>query len=196
MRVLIGCEYSAVEREAFHKRGHDAWSCDMLFTAIPGQHIRGDVMDAVRSRVWDCIILHPPCTKIALCSNGTYGANKSRHKERTESLDWTEALWRLAISVCGKVALENPKNMLGARIGPCTQKIQPWQFGHSEQKETWLWLHGLPPLVETNNVYESMMKLPKKLRERVHYMSPGSNRGHKRSLSYKGIASAMADQWK
>ena len=30
MKVLIACEYSGVVREAFRKRGHDAWSCDLL----------------------------------------------------------------------------------------------------------------------------------------------------------------------
>jgi hypothetical protein len=86
-------------------------------------------------------------------------------------------------------------NVLGAKIGKRTQAIQPYQFGHTEQKETWFWLHGLPPLTATKNVYEQMMKLPKQKRERLHYLSPGPNRGKERSRTFKGIAKAMADQW-
>ena len=34
MKVLVGCEYSGRVREAFRKRGHDAWSCDLLERAL------------------------------------------------------------------------------------------------------------------------------------------------------------------
>ena len=30
MRVLIACEYSGKVREAFRRRGHEAYSCDLL----------------------------------------------------------------------------------------------------------------------------------------------------------------------
>lgn len=33
-------------------------------------------------------------------------------------------------------------------------------------------LKGLPKLTETNNVKEAMMLLPKKERERLHYLAP------------------------
>jgi hypothetical protein len=84
---------------------------------------------------------------------------------------------------------------LGSRIGKRSQAIQPYQFGHLEQKETWLWLHGLPLLTETNNVFDEMMKLPRKERERIHFMSPSESRGHERSRTFTGIADAMAEQW-
>jgi hypothetical protein len=86
-------------------------------------------------------------------------------------------------------------NVLGAKIGKRTQVIQPYQFGHMEQKETWLWLHGLSPLDPTKNVYNRMMKLPRKKRERLHYLSPGPNRGKERNRTFMGIAEAMAEQW-
>ena len=86
-------------------------------------------------------------------------------------------------------------NVLGTKIGKRTQAIQPYQFGHMEQKETWFWLHGLPLLTPTKDVYEQMMKLPRKKRERLHYLSPGPNRGKERSRTFKGIANAMANQW-
>lgn len=86
-------------------------------------------------------------------------------------------------------------NVLGPEMGKRSQAIQPYQFGHKEQKETWLWLHGLPPLVPTKNVREQMMRLPRKERERLHYLSPGPDRAKERSRTYNGIAKAMAEQW-
>ena len=86
-------------------------------------------------------------------------------------------------------------NVLGAKIGKRTQAIQPYQFGHKEQKETWLWLHGLPPLTSVKDVYAQMMKLPRKKRERLHYLSPGPDRAKERSRTFTGIADAMAEQW-
>lgn len=86
-------------------------------------------------------------------------------------------------------------NVLGTKIGKRTQTIQPYKFGHKEQKETWLWLHGLPPLKSTKNVYEQMMKLPRKHRERLYYLSPGPGRAKERSRTFTGIADAMAEQW-
>jgi hypothetical protein len=64
-----------------------------------------------------------------------------------------------------------------------------------EQKKTGLFLHGLLPLVETDNVFEAMMELPKNVRERLHYLPPSSDRWKIRSTTYQGIADAMAKQW-
>lgn len=68
-------------------------------------------------------------------------------------------------------------------------------FGHMEQKKTGLWLHNLDPLTETDNVYEAMMQLPKRERERLHYLPPTKDRWKLRSKTYKGIGEAMANQW-
>lgn len=97
------------------------------------------------------------------------------------------------------VAMENPASVLfpalRSRRGAKVQYVQPWMFGHPEQKKTGFALHGLPPLVETDNVYEYMMTLPKKERERIFYMSPGADRGKERARFFTGLAAAMADQW-
>lgn len=193
-RILVACEFSGTVRDAFAAKGWDAWSCDLLPSETGGQHFQCDAME-VLNRDWDLIMLHPPCTKIALCGNSTYGKGMPKHAERAASLDWTESIWRKAVAACPCVGLENPKNVLGARIGKRTQVIQPWQFGHLEQKETWFWLHGLPRLKPTRVVFDEMMKLPRKERERIHFMSPGENRGHERSRTFTGIAAAMAEQW-
>lgn len=164
MKILIGCEYSATVRDAFSALGHDAWSCDLLPSERGGKHLQCDVFQALEGSRWDLIILHPPCTKIALCGNRNYGVGKPRHDERISAIDWTTRLWRRACELCRRVALENPKNVMGAYIGKKTQTIHPWQFGHPEQKETWIWLHGLPELVPTNDVHKKMMELPRRER--------------------------------
>lgn len=96
LRVLVGCEFSGIVRDAFKDRGHDAWSCDLLATEIEGQHLRMDIELSIRSQQWDLIILHLPCTAIALCGNSTYGKGMPKHEKRIESIDWTAYMWRLA----------------------------------------------------------------------------------------------------
>lgn len=204
MRILVACEYSATVRDAFRARGHDAWSCDLLPTeGDPLWHIQGDCKEAIASRHWDLIIIHIPCTAMCVAGNGTYGLNndgspKPRHNERIEALAWSLSVWNLACCMSPRVALENPASTIFPalrRRGAFIQYVQPYQFGHMEQKKTGLATNGLPRLRGTNNVYDEMMKLPKKERERIHYMSPGPDRGKERARFYKGIAEAMADQW-
>ncbi len=199
-RILVACEYSATIRDAFRARGHDAWSNDILETeGNPEWHIQGDCHDAIKSRHWDMIILNVPCTKMALCGNRHYGRGKPLHHERLAAIDWTLETVRLALNEAQCVVLENPasvifpilRNDLGAHV----QYVQPWQFGHPEQKKTGLALWGLNPLAETSNVYQQMITLPISQRERIFYMSPGEHRGHLRSKFYTGFADAMASQW-
>lgn len=194
MRILIACEFSGTVRDAFIKRGHDAVSCDLLPTETPGPHIQDDCVAVICREVFDMIIMHPPCTKIALSGNGTYGRGKPRHQERLDAIIWTRDLYIIATNRCNRVAMENPKNVMGREIGDHTV-IHPYQFGHKEQKETWLWLHGLPPLVPTHDVYDEMMALPREERERIFRLPPSKDRGHIRSVTYQGIANAMAEQW-
>ena len=92
-----------------------------------------------------------------------------------------------------KIAIENPVSVIGSYIRKSDQTINPYQYGHPEQKRTCLWLKNLPKLKETNNVYEDMMKLPVSQRERIHWL--GSKKGKERSKFYPGIAQAMAEQW-
>lgn len=199
MNWLICCEYSDTVGSEFRKLGHLAITNDIIPTeGFPRWHIQGDCKDAIRSRRWDGIIIHIPCTGMAVCGNSTYAKGAPRHNERLEAVEWSLSVWDLALEHADRVALENPASVIFPflrRKGADVQYIQPYEFGHLEQKKTGLALHGLPRLKPTNNVYEEMMKLPKNVRERVHYMPPGPNRGKERARFYKGIAEAMADQW-
>lgn len=195
MNILIGCEYTGTVRDAFAALGHNAYSCDLLRSEKPGNHLQMDVIKAIKYGGWDMIGLHLPCTAIALCGNSTYGKGMVKNKERINSIRWTSFVYDLARFVCPLVYFENPANVMGPYIGKKTQSIQPYEYGHPEKKLTWLWLNGLPQLIGTNNVYEEMMLLPKCKRERIHYMSNVDNRGLERSRTFSGVAEAMASQW-
>lgn len=180
MRVLVACEFSGVVREAFRFRGHDAWSCDLLPSELPGQHYQCDVRK-VLFRQWDLMIAHPPCTHLAVS-----GARWFKYKQR-EQFDALEFVRLLLNAPIPRIALENPISIISSRIRKPDQIIQPWQFGHGETKATCLWLKNLPLLKPTNIVSGRD--------NRIHRMPPGPERWKARSLTYSGIAAAMAEQW-
>jgi hypothetical protein len=162
-----------------------------------------DAVDAIYYRYWDLMIAHPPCTFLA--NSGAKHLYVGMKKENgVDSTRWrkmqkaAQFFKNLLESDVPFIAVENPV-MLGYAVEIIGQKpsqtIQPYQFGHMEQKATCLWLRNLPKLAETNNVYDEMMKLPKRERERVHHMPPSETRQRDRSVTYEGIARAMADQW-
>lgn len=180
MKVLVGCEFSGTVRDAFIARGHDAMSCDLLPTDAPGPHYQGDVRDVLGAG-WDLAIFHPPCTHLAVSGARWF---KDKAALQPAALDFVRALLAAPIP---RIALENPVSIISSRVRRPDQVIQPWQFGHGETKATCLWLHGLPLLVPTNCV-------PGR-EARVHLLPPGPDRWKLRSLTYPGIAAAMADQW-
>jgi len=194
LKVLVACEYSGRVRDAFAKMGHFAMSCDLLPTDAPGLHYQGDIFDVI-DQGWDLLIAHPPCTY--LTNSGVCWLHKdpSRWALLDEGAAFFKALMECSIP---RKCIENPIQHKYAkeRIGrKQSQVIQPWMFGHMEQKATCLWLEGLPLLQPTNNVKDEMMQLPKRERERLHYLPPSADRWKLRSTTYQGIADAMAAQW-
>lgn len=185
MNVLIGFEESQEVCKAFVAKGHNAYSCDLKPCSgrLPDRHLQMDIFKAINMKKWDLIILHPPCTYTALCGNRWYYDGPLRQ----EGIDLCRRAWEAACSVCGLVALEQPKTIMQRYIGKRSQTIHPWQFGHGETKETWLWLKGLPLLVPTEIVDGRENKIWK--------MPPSKNRSELRSKTYPGIARAIADQW-
>lgn len=192
MRVLVACEFSGTVREAFATRGHDAWSCDLLHTDRPGQHYQCDVQDVI-SQSWDLMVAHPPCTYLA--NSGVRwlygGKGTERDTERWQKMELASCFFRQLLHAdIDMICVENPimhryaLEIIGRR---CDQIIQPWQFGHGETKATCLWLKNLSPLQPTNIVNGR--------KGRVHFESPGQDRWKRRSVTYPGIADAMAAQW-
>lgn len=196
LNVLVACEYSGRVREAFAALGHNAMSCDLLPTEVPGNHYQGDVRDVLYEE-WDLMIAHPECTYLTNAGVCHLHKDPSRWPKLFEGAAFFKLL--LDAKHIPMRAIENPimhkyaKTLIGGVSQ--SQVIQPYMFGHMEQKATCLWLDGLELLEPTNNVKEEMMQLPKNQRERLHYLPPSPDRWKERSRTYPGIADAMALQW-
>jgi hypothetical protein len=194
-RVLVGCEFSGTVRDAFARKGWDAWSCDLLPTESPGNHFQCDVLD-VLGMGWDLAIFHPPCTY--LTSSGLHWNKRvpGREQKTQESLDFVKALLAAPIPM---IALENPIGRIGTAIRPADQVIQPYEYGHDASKATCLWLKGLPPLRPTQWVSPRIVNGKKRWGNQTdtgqNKLGPSEDRWKIRSYTYPGIATAMAEQW-
>lgn len=212
MNILIACEESQRVCKAFRDHGFNAFSADIQEPSggYPEWHIHGDVLKVLNKHCdqcnkilfytldgefhvvdkWDLIIAHPPCTHLAVS-----GARWFKEGVKPISLQnqAAEFFMKFINADCEHIAVENPVCVMSTKYRKPDQIINPWQFGHLEQKKTCLWLKNLPKLHETNNVYEEMMKLPEKERAKVWWL--GSNHSKERSKTYIGIANAMAEQW-
>ena len=191
MKVLVACEYSGTVRDAFIAQGHEAMSCDILPTDVPGPHYQGDVRDVLDDG-WDLMIAHPPCTYLSnagarfLYPKGKL--NKARFKQGMEGRAFFMTLWNADIP---RIAIENPTPSKIFALLPNTQVIQPYEFGHPVQKRTCLWLKGLPPLRPTR-----VVKNPQSSKIPGNWFNKGGkDRQKNRAKTFDGIARAMAFQW-
>lgn len=186
MKVLVACEYSGTVRDAFIKAGHEAMSCDLLPTDKEGPHYQGNVFDIIDDN-WDLMIAHPPCTYLTNSGVRWLYTNQLRWKDLIDGAVFFRRLLKANIP---KIAIENPimhkyaKDIIGVDQA---QTIQPWQFGHGETKGTCLWLKNLPLLKPTDIVDGRI--------GRIHSLPPSEDRWKLRSITYQGIADAMAAQW-
>lgn len=180
--MLVACEFSGTVRDAFIKHGHEAMSCDLLPSDAPGPHYQGDVRD-VLDYPWDLMIAHPPCTDLSVS-----GARHFKRKKLTGAQQASVSFFMvLAKSTIPRIAIENPVSIISSLYRKPDQVIQPWQFGHGETKATCLWLKNLPLLKPT--------LIADGRENRIHRMPPSDDRWKKRSITYQGIADAMAEQW-
>lgn len=200
LNVLVACEESATVRDAFRRRGHNAWSCDLTQTrGDPRWHVVADAREvAYYPRKFgipqpDLLIAHPPCTRLA-----NSGVRWLHERNLWADLDAAAALFNdLRNAPIERRGTENPVPHKYARalIGRYTQCVQPWMFGHRETKATCFWLDNLPPLTPTRIVGPPKTKAERKEFAVVHRTPPGPNRERDRSKTYQGIADAMAEQW-
>lgn len=206
MKVLIACEFSGIVRDAFAARGHDAWSCDLLPTERPGNHIQGDVL-TVLDQGWDLMIAHPPCTYISYAGTRWWN-DPGRCKKRLEALEFFRELWEAPIE---KICLENPRSCASPTVAKHSQAIEPYHFGDEATKPTWLWLKNLPLLAhfKTTTLFNEqthvgrgefvyhVTKSGKVKGDSKWYYSlpPSEQRAKVRAATFPGIAKAMAEQW-
>jgi len=176
----VACEFSGKVRDAFAAQGHYAVSCDLIDSWQPkGYHIKDDVRRHLEWG-WDMMVAFPPCTYLAR-SGSRFWWNT---QEMESALDFVDCLMQAPIP---RICIENPIGAISTYIKKPTQIIQPWQFGHGEVKRTCLWLKNLPKLKPTDIVDG---RYPKS-----HNMSDNWYRAAVRSITYDGIADAMAAQW-
>lgn len=180
MKILVACEFSGRVRDAFILKGHDATSCDLLDSDSPGPHYKGPVED-ILYQPWDMLIAHPPCTHLAVSGARWF---KDKQEEQSKALEFVAILMFNHIH---KICIENPISIISTVFSKPDQIIQPWQYGHGETKATCLWLKNLP-LLKPTNIVEGRDN-------RVHREPPSPDRWKKRSITYQGIADAMAEQW-
>lgn len=195
MKILIACEFSGIVRDCFIAMGHDAVSCDTLPTEALGPHHQGDVLE-ILDQGWDMMIAHPPCTYLS--SSGLHWNKRQpeRALKTEDALLFVKALWDAPIE---RVCIENPVGCINTRLPfmPKPQYIQPYDFGEDASKKTGLWTRGLPLLVGEEKIEPRIVKgLPRWDNQSDAGQSRlGGGDGHKRSVTYFGIAYAMASQW-
>lgn len=219
MLVLIGCETSGLVREQFRKRGHVAFSCDIL-PADDGSpyHLQMDIFAALSLCRWDLLICHPPCTFLTVSANkylkddpgvklkpGTlYGA--ARRAARAEAIHFATRLWRC--DQAGDVVLENPVGALNTEMAPASQIVQPYEFGDDASKKTCLWIRGNLPLLEIDPAKRFpgrwvvdprngkwVERWSNQTDSGQNRLPPSDDRWKIRSETYPGIAAAMGDAW-
>lgn len=200
LRVLIACEESQTECEAFRKLGHHAFSCDIQPCRRGGHpewHIWGDVTPLLNGRScfqtmdgkfhklakWDLIIAHPPCTY--LCKVGSVwmhkdgGIDQSRYKKMLQARKF---FYKCLDAKADYVAVENPLPMKMAGLPRPDCFADPSWFGVRYTKKTLYWLRNLPPLM-AEIVHSSPRQFVR------------CSRGKYRSRTFPELAQAIARQW-
>lgn len=207
-RALIACEYSGIVRSAFTNKGWDAWSCDILPTEIPGQHLQCNVLDILNND-WDLMIAFPPCTFLTYAGMAHW-YNEGRAMKRIKAAEFFMSLYESAIDY---ICIENPQGIMSKIFREPDMTIHPYYFGDRELKRTCLWLKGLPKLQYTlyNDLFHTKTATDKPLPTQIQYRkktgkiknryftdSISNNKfktGLQKSKTFPGIANAMADQW-
>ena len=211
LNILIACEESQAECEAFRNLGHNAYSCDIQPCRKGGHpewHIHGDVTpllagetdfttsDGKKHHVpfWHLIIAHPPCTflcKLSSCQLykeptirvHTVKGWKNVNIQRWQNLKkGREFFFKCLAAKAPFVAVENPVPMKIAELPKPNAYACPSWFGVKYTKKTCYWLKGLPPLMGGAE-YPN----PKSFVER--------SRGKYRSRTFPQLAQAIAEQW-
>jgi len=208
-KVLIACEESQAVTKEMRALGIEAYSCDIepCSGGHPEWHIQGDVTPLLEQD-WDMIIAFPPCTYLTnagMCNltrkNSTDEYRRDRLQKRDDALNFVLKIYN---SKCQYVAIENGVGYISTGFRKPDQIIKPFEFGHSVNKKTCLWLKNLPKLKPTCIVspdtittwdgtgkkislwYKETLKIAKGDLSLVSKI---------RSTTFIGVAKAMASQW-
>lgn len=187
MRVLIGCEFSGIVRDAFRAKGHNAYSCDLLYSPGP-YHLTGNIFDYIQPDTWDLMICFPPCTFLCNGSLNWINRQEGRKEKQDQALEFCKKLMAAPID---KIAMENPIGKLSTRFRKPDQIFRVWQFGHPYTKDVCLWLKGLEPLKPTHT------DKPKNIKTfDFHSKNRFDKYKHElKAITFQNIALEMAKQW-
>ena len=197
MKILVACEESQVVTKELRELGHEAFSCDIeeCSGGHPEWHTQDDVTKLLEDQ-WDMIIAFPPCTDLAVSGARHFAAKRADGRQQA-AIDF---FMLFANHPCEKIAIENSVGIMSTVWRKPEQIINPWQFGHSFNKKTCLWLKNLPLLTPTeivekdeNVIFPSGKSMSKWFVETS--CLPKSERTKARSKTFPGIAKAMAEQW-
>lgn len=199
MRVLIACEYSGALREAFAAHGHDAWSCDILPSDLPGKHIQADVLTVI-SNGWDLMIAHPPCQFLSYAG--------MRHWYKPGRAELREAAMKFFMQMVNapihRICIENPRGYPHQAYRLPDQVIHPYMFGDAAMKRTGLWLKNLPKLWywdKPGSLFEmTAVARPEPVSidstgKKRHFTDGSTRRSQERARTFPSVAAAMAGQW-
>ena len=204
MKILVACEESQAVTIEFRKRGHEAYSCDILPCSggHPEWHLQQDVTELLKEK-WDMIVAFPPCTYLTVTGNRWFNIEKygekaiQRHNDRKDAIKF---FMLFANANCAKVVIENPVGIMSTEWRKPDQIIQPWMFGDKAEKKTCLWLKGVNKLKTANEVtpperkkFKSGKSIPEWYADA--WKLPKDERSKLRSKTFPGIAKAMAEQW-
>lgn len=220
MKVLVACEESQRVCIEFRKKGHEAYSCDIIDCSggHPAWHIKGDVRNVIHGNTyfktcdgnahcvvgkWDLIIAHPPCTYLTVTGNRWFNVEKYGERAVLRKLERQKAalfFMQFVNCYCDHVAIENPIGYMSTYYRKPDQIIQPYMFGDPARKATCLWLKGLPKLQPTDIVEPEIITYKNgKGTDNPWHMNtmklPKWERAKERSKTFIGIAKAMAEQW-
>ena len=225
MKILVACEESQRVCEAFRNKGHESYSCDIIEPSgnHPEWHIMADVlplingncsfetMDGITHYIkgkWDMIVAFPPCTYLTVSGNRWFNVEKYGEKALKRIEDrkkGAEFFMKFANADCDKIAIENPIGCMSTKFRKPNQIIHPYMFGDPVRKATCLWLKGLPELTSTNEVKPDIINDGITTYSGPAYYAKDENgkilswndprTAKARSVTYQGIANAMAEQW-
>ena len=209
MKILIACEESQAVCVEFRKRGHKAFSADILPCSggHPEWHLQGDVLEIIEDS-WDMMIAFPPCTHLAV-SGARHFAEKIKDGRQQKAIEF---FMKFVTAPIPKIAIENPIGIMSTNYRKPNQIIHPYHFGDPYSKSTCLWLKNLPELKYKKKIKNGQLQidlepnLPQEVdkgefvtfssgKKMAKWYNKASGNGHLRSKTFPGIAKAMAEQW-
>lgn len=208
MKILVACEESQRVCKAFRKRGHEAYSCDIVFCSgkEPRWHIWANVepllngkcsfrtCDGIEHHVdkWDMIIAFPPCTYLSRAgSSNLYKGGKLNEERYDRGQRAAEFFMQIYNADCPRIVIENPVPIKVFGLPKPSQEVEPYYFGVPVTKKTYLWLKGVPYLCPTN-VVEPIYTFTTYPQFKNSF---GKYRQRNRSKTFEEVAEAMALSW-